>query len=51
MDYEKLLAKYIQYIGEMEGTDHLGYDYIPSAFFTKAEWDELRRLALWKQSN
>lgn len=42
-DYKKLLAKYIQYIKEIEGTDYLGYDYIPTPF-TEAEWDELRKL-------
>lgn len=44
IDYRELLIKYIEYIGEMEGTDYLGYEK-HHPIFSKSEWDVLRELA------
>jgi len=42
-DYRKLLMKYINYIGLLEGTDFLDHRTGPG--FTEEEWKELIKLS------
>lgn len=42
MDYRDLLLKYINHVGEEEGTTFLSWDR--HDHFTEEEWDELQRL-------
>jgi hypothetical protein len=42
MDYRELLKKYINHVGEEEGTTFLSWD--GDDRFTEAEWDELQAL-------
>lgn len=47
IDYEKLLKKYINHVGTIEGTTFLGKKYRTSEF-TDAEWIELIMLSTEK---
>lgn len=46
MDYRKLLKKYINYVGEMEGVTFLSdfYGTPNEEDFTREEWKELQEL-------
>lgn len=44
VDHRSLLARYMSYVGEQEGTDFVGGSPKPDKF-TDAEWAELQRLA------
>ena len=45
MDYKELLRKYIEHVGDVEGTYFISSIYRDSSMFSEEEWNELIKIS------
>ena len=45
IDYRELLKKYIDHVGQEEGTFFFGEEWDQSDPFTEEEWNELKKIS------